>query len=149
MLILGGLGPILGLISRLISKLPPGSPLGPPTTLDIGLGILCVLLSCFLYALVAYLTTRRIGNRYYGLWAALLAAFTAILVSSVTAVLIDFSPLLTGSSEIPPINYLISCKGLLLVAMVLGISQLVHAVIGGLIGLSLASSRSSTLSHDQ
>ena len=139
MLLFGGLGPILGFFSRQSSSLPPGSPLGPPTDLDIGLGILCTFLSLLLYALLAFLVTRK-TNSSDGFAAVLLAVFTTILMASATAVLIDFKPLLTGSLAISSITYsLASCKSLVPVSMLLGISQVAHAVIGGLMGSSLAS----------
>ena len=132
LLIFGMFGPFMALNSAGAQGFPNTHWL-----LDFWLSTVAVLLSLFLYALVAFLITQRTGNAQQGLWAAFLAAFVCILVATFTFVLIA----LVQSFPIPSQETLptvISFQYLPLQTMPLNVAQVIHAVIGGLIGSAIA-----------
>jgi hypothetical protein len=104
--------------------------------LDFWLSIVAVLLSLFLYALVAFLITRRTGLAWQGKWAAFLAAFITLLVATLTFVLIVLVHSFPISSQemLPTVA---SFQYLPLQTMPLAIAQAIHAAIGGFIGSTI------------
>jgi uncharacterized membrane protein YhaH (DUF805 family) len=132
LLIFGMIGPFMAL-----NPIGPGGFPNAHVRLDFWLSTVAVLLSLLLYALVAFLVTRRTGDVRYGLWGALLAAFVTLLVATYTFVIIALVQAFPSPSQ-QTLPIVISFQYLPLQTMPLSIAQALHAAIGGFIGSSIA-----------
>lgn len=107
---------------------------------DFWLATLATLLSFLLYALVAYLVTRRTGHFGQGLWGALLSALITLFITTCTIFISSLrDAFLVPSPHILPI--MASFQALPLLSLLLSIAQLVHAALAGLAGAGLARGR--------
>ncbi|HEX4208726.1 MAG TPA: hypothetical protein VHZ51_31895, partial [Ktedonobacteraceae bacterium] len=143
LLIFGMFGPGLALNSPGASGLP-----NPDRLLDFWLSIVAVLLSLFLYALVAFLITRRTGLAWQGKWAAFLAAFISLLVATLTFVLIALVHAFPISSQ-ELLPTMASFQYLPLQTMPLAIAQAIHATLGGFIGSAIGLRMPSRIGSDR